>query len=102
MRCLKYLNSILTILTVLLALQLWTTWTSPIPTQASDVVSLSDHYRLVQTAQAAGIPNAGSQRRQMIDMLTAIHQETEKLNRLLESGRVRVRIESSAPDGQPN
>jgi hypothetical protein len=81
----RYLNTILTILALLLALQLWTTWTG----------TASPPLSLVAQAQAQdGIPNAGAQRKQMIDLLKEQNVKIEKLSQLLESGRVRVRLEA--------
>ena len=94
MRSLRYLNTILTILTVLLALQIWTAWTAPAP--GSDR-SVAQALPLVSQAQAAGIPNAGQQRKQMIDLLKQQSQKADELINLLTSGEVRVRIATS-PD----
>lgn len=87
MRSIRYLNTILTVLALLLSLQLWTTWAGS-PAMASQVQAAR---RSSKTA-ADGIPNAGSQRKQMIDLLKKQTQKTEELVILLKSGKVRVKV----------
>lgn len=83
MRSLKYLNSILTVLAVLLSLQLYTTWMSPAaPSLASEAHAQE------------GIPNAGAQRKEMIDQLKRVSQQVEELNGQFKSGTARVRVEA--------
>jgi hypothetical protein len=77
MRSLRYLNCVLTVLAVLLSLQLWTTWNT-------------SHASMVQEAHAQGIPNAGAQRKEMIDALNSIQRELQQTNDLLRSGQLRV------------
>lgn len=87
MRSLRYLNSILTVLAVLLALQLWTTWT------------MSPHTAVATTVEAkGGIPDAGSQRKQMIDLLKTLTQQSSELNGMFASGSARVSVEAGAPE----
>jgi hypothetical protein len=81
MRSLRYLNCMLTVLAVLLTLQLWTTWS------ASSVT-------ITQEAHAQGIPNAGAQRKEMIESLNKIQQELSTTNELLRSGQMRVVVDA--------
>ena len=86
MQSLRYLNSILTVLAVLLALNVWTMWRGA----AAEMVGP------IQSAQAAGpggIPNAGAQRKQIIDQLKSLNAKTDSLTSLLKSGTVRVRVQ---------
>jgi hypothetical protein len=85
MRSLRYLNCMLTVLAVLLTLQLWTTW-------SASPVTLS------QEAHAQGIPNAGAQRKEMIDTLNNIQRELTATNELLRSGQMRVTIDAPRQD----
>ncbi len=85
MPSLRYLNSVLTLLAVLLSLNLWTTWTM---TPASEVVSTS------QEAHAQGIPNAGAQRKAILDEVTAVKQAVTDLKTTLTNGSVRVKVDS--------
>jgi len=82
----RYLNSILTVIAVLLTLQLWTSWTAQSP-----ALSLVSEAR---AQEGGGIPNAGAQRKQMIDLLREQNAKIDKQMQLLESGKVRVRIEA--------
>ena len=89
MKGLKYLNSVLTILAVLLALQLWTTWNqSPVD--------------FAQDAQAQGIPDAGAQRKQMIDELKLVNKKVDELKGLLTSGKVVVTVLNGGGDEAPD
>lgn len=83
MQSVKYLNVILTAVAILLALQLWTSWTG---------ASLDQPIKLVSSAHAAGIPNAGHQRKQMIDRLKEVSAKLDQLNDQFRSGKARVRI----------
>jgi len=85
MRSLRYLNCMLTVLAVLLTLQLWTTWS------ASSVT-------ITQEAHAQGIPNAGAQRKEMIESLNKIQQELSTTNELLRSGQMRVVVDAPRQD----
>lgn len=76
MRAIHYLNTVLTVLAVLLAAQLWTSWTaSP---------------ELTRPAAAQGIPDAGAQRKQIVDELKLLNSKMEGLQNLLVSGKVQV------------
>ncbi|MEX2672411.1 MAG: hypothetical protein WD294_09910 [Phycisphaeraceae bacterium] len=80
MNALRYLNTILTVLALLLSLNLWTAWsTSPSFTPSAN-------------AQGVGIPDAGAQRKQMVDLLKTIVVQTDETNKLLESGELHVRV----------
>lgn len=83
MRSLRYLNTILTILALLLTLNLWTAWTS---TPGGDALSLA------HPTEAQGIPNAGAQRREMIDLLKRVNVNLEQIQAKLESGDIRVQV----------
>jgi peptidoglycan hydrolase CwlO-like protein len=84
MRSLKYLNSILTVLAVLLTLQLYTAWMSPqAPSMATEAHAQD------------GIPNAGAQRKEMIDQLKRLSQQVEELNSQFKTGRARVMVEAA-------
>jgi hypothetical protein len=86
MRSLRYLNTILTVITVLLAMHLWTWWSDgPLPAAAVAAP------RSVPTP--GGIPNAGAQRQQQIDLLKLLNQRTDDLVNLLRSGQARVRVD---------
>ena len=94
MRSLRYLNTILTVLAVLLALQLWTAWTS---TPAADLASPA----LAQSRNAntgGGIPDAGAQRKEMIDLLKKQCAQNDELLSVLKSGDVRVKLEANPGD----
>ncbi len=84
MGALRYLNTVLTVLAILLAFQLWTSWTGgPADTTAS----------VATPAYASGIPNAGAQRQQMVDLLKRQSQQLDALTKLFESGQARVRLD---------
>ncbi|MBI1335685.1 MAG: hypothetical protein GC164_01835 [Phycisphaera sp.] len=84
MRSLRYLNSVLTVIAVLLTLNLYTLWT----TSPASIET-------VPTAQAAGLPDGGAQRKEMIDQLKLLNQKFDQLTQLLKSGEARVRIEGA-------
>lgn len=88
MRSLRYLNTVLTALTVLLALQLWTTWTT---THAADTASIAN----AQAKPGGGVPDAGAQRKEMVDLLKRITQQNDELRSTLTSGEVRVKLEAT-------
>jgi hypothetical protein len=83
MGSLRYLNAILTILTLLLACELWTKWT------ASSVTITTP-----QAALAQGIPNAGAQRKEMIEQLAKLNTQVGFLADLLRSGQVRIQTDA--------
>ena len=83
MQSVKYLNVVLTAITILLALQLWTSWAG---------ASLDQPIELVSPAHAAGIPNAGHQRQQIVDRLKEVSAKLDQLNDQFRSGKARVRI----------
>ncbi len=86
MRSLRYLNVVLTVLTVVLTLHLWTLWTG----EALSSVTPSAH--------AGGLPDAGAQRKEMIDLLKGMNQKMDQLAALLKSGEARVRVEGAKKD----
>lgn len=79
-------NSIFKIIAVLLCVNLL-------------VMINNKHTPLVSTAQAAdsqpkGIPNAGAQRKQMIERLDKLADATNQLADMLADGKARVRVEN--------
>ena len=92
MASLRYLNQILTVLAVLLGLQLWTTWQGGGP--AGEPVTLAT------PAYAAGIPNAGAQRKQLVDLMKRQNQLLSEMTALFETGRARVRLDSGNDSGE--
>lgn len=96
MKSLRYLNVILTVLAVLLTLQLWTVWNghgTPIaaaPSIATPALAQSRG----PTPGASGIPDAGAQRREMVDLLKKLVVQTDEVKSVLTSGQVRVRVEN--------
>ncbi|MFP4146066.1 MAG: hypothetical protein ACOCTI_08175 [Phycisphaeraceae bacterium] len=91
MRSLKYLNTILTVLAVLLTINLWTTWQMG---SARDVASLT------QPAEAAGVPNAASQRKKMVDLLKVISTDLNEMQQTLQSGEITVKLQAPAGEDQ--
>jgi hypothetical protein len=85
MRSLTYLNSVLTVLAVLLTLQLG------VALQGGQATPITLERSAL--AEPAGIPNAGDQRKQMIDLLKQVSSQLSDLNKLMKSGEVRVRVE---------
>lgn len=94
MRQSRYLNAILTIIAVLLSLQLWTQWTAgTTPPVLPAAYAQGD---------PGGFPNAAAQRREMTDLLKKISKQLSDLQDLLNSGKVRVRVEAApAQPGRP-
>lgn len=88
MRSLRYLNTILTVLAVLMCAQLWTSWNT-------SSASLS----MTHEAYAQGIPNAGAQRKEMIEALAKLNAQVAATHELLRSGQVRVQMD--APPANP-
>ena len=93
MASLRYLNTVLTVLAVLLTLQLWTSWTKASGGEPGDHLALGP-----RSAYADGIPNAGAQRKQIIDLLKKQVQQTESLTEMFKSGQARVRVERRGKD----
>ena len=85
MNSIRYLNSVLTVIAVLMMLGLWTRWADG-----------TDHRPLamIQSAHAAGIPDAGSQRRQIVDEIKRLSNQVENLSDLFRSGQARVKLDS--------
>lgn len=84
MRSLRYLNVMLTVLAVLMTVQIWTTWTAG-----------GSSMSMVHEAHAQGVPNAGAQRKEMIDALNKLNAQITTTNELLRSGQIRVQVEST-------
>lgn len=85
MNSLRYLNSVLTVIVLLMAFGLWTRWMEGGSMPSSGLVS---------SAHAAGIPDAGGQRKQIVDELKRVSNELEKLTSMFRSGQARVRVDS--------
>ena len=85
MRSLRYLNTVLTLIAVLLTLNLWTMWSV---TPGGELVGLATN------ASAAGIPNAGAQRKAMVDALKQVNVNLGAIHTMLKDGSVRVKIEA--------
>jgi hypothetical protein len=102
MRSLRYLNTILTVLAVLLAAQLWTTWTAPhlLASPSGDVADLATpaFAEARNAGSGGGIPDAGAQRKDMIDLLKKHAAQNDELLGLLRSGDVRVKLEQVPGD----
>ncbi len=82
MQSLRYLNTVLTLLAVLLTAVLYTQWMQlPVTTVAE--------------AQAAGLPDAGAQRQQIVDLLKSLNQKSDELNSMLKEGKARVQVQGA-------
>jgi hypothetical protein len=86
MRQLKYLNVILTVNAVLLTGLLWTQIASQ-PVLTGEANAQTRTQRSVPT-----IPNAAEQRKRMIDGLQDVAKTTAELQRLLQSGEIKVQV----------
>jgi len=80
MKSLRYLNTVLTLIAILLTVQLWTGW-------HGSAGQMLDH---AATVEAAGIPNAGSQRAAMLDELETMNKNIAALRSTLESDGLKV------------
>lgn len=88
MPSLRYLNSMLTIIAVLLTLNVYAMWTAA----PAHVTAPADAY----AAEPAGLPNAGKQRKDMIDELKKVNGNIDALKSALLSGKVKVQVEGDA------
>jgi len=87
MKPMTYLNGILTVLAVLLTLNLWTQWNTGVADQTLPSMTAQAH-------AAVPAPASGSvQRQKIIEELRSIKTDTNKLNQLLASGKLRVLVE---------
>jgi len=82
----RYLNVVLTVIALLMGLHLGTLWVgapvdSQLPTMATPVY-------------AQGIPDAGAQRRDMVEQLRKLNIQVEALNNQFKNGQARVRVEA--------
>lgn len=94
----RYLNGVLTIIAVLLTLQLWTSWTGgPAAGNSGEFAGGMPDFASVAHAQedAKGIPNAGAQRREIVELLKKLTIQTEALTGLFRSGQARVKVEGA-------
>ena len=87
----RYLNSILTIIAVLLTLNVYALWTAAPGGQLASVA-------LEARAEAGGLPNAGKQRKDMIDELKKVTAGITRMEQTLTSGQVRVRMEAGGQE----
>jgi hypothetical protein len=94
MRSPHYLNVILTVLALLLTVQLWTTLTG------AGVSVTTAQAGPVTAGSGGGIPDAGAQRKEMIDLLKATNQKLDALTELFKSGGARVHMEVAADKGK--
>jgi hypothetical protein len=85
MRSLRYCNVVLTVIAVLLTLNLWTAWTT---TPGGSLMSIAGDAHAQN-----GIPNAGAQRKAMIDELKKITTEINGLESTLKSSTLKVKVE---------
>lgn len=83
MKSLQYLNTVLTVIAVLLSLHLWTLWSAQSP---------GEGVSLLPEAHAAGIPNAGQQRKEIVDELRQVSHKIDDLVSLFRSGDAQVRM----------
>ena len=88
MRSLRYLNTVLTVIAVLLTVNVWTLWNA---TPGGEAVSIATE------AQAAGIANAGAQRKQIIDAVNQTKAEVGELKAMFKTGSARVTVENPTP-----
>jgi len=86
MKSLRYLNTVLTLIAVLLTVNIWTLWNT---TPAGDVLSVATE------AQANGIPNAGQQRKDILDAVKRVNTDTNAIKNLLANGTIKVKIEGN-------
>jgi len=85
MPSLRYLNSLLTVIAVLLTLNVYALWTAaPVGVSASSEAYAND---------PPGMPNAGKQRKDMIDELKRVNTGLDSLQAALMSGKVKVQVE---------
>ena len=82
MRSLGYLNGVLTVLAVLLALQLWVSIGKAPVTESAAVAQVGK-----------GIPDVGAQNQEIIDQLKKLNVQLDAINGLLQSGKVRVKLD---------
>jgi hypothetical protein len=94
----KYLNTILTINAALVACLVWTqVANTPLLSSEASAQSFSRETsasgsRSKNPYKVPTIPNAASQRYDMVQSLGRIERSMERMNDLLESGRVRVEV----------
>ncbi len=81
MKRFSYRDSILSIIAILLAANIWV--------QVSDGPSVN---REAIAQDPRGIPNAGYQRKEMIDGLREIGRRVDGMARLIESGKMKVEV----------
>ena len=81
---LKYLNSVLTVIALLLTLNLWAMWQV---TPGGELAGFAGE------ADAQGISNSGAQRKAIIDQLRLLNNKIGIMEKVLLSGKVRVKVE---------
>ncbi len=81
MRQLRYLNAVLTVIAVLLTMNLWVAWNT---TPGGEAMTFA------QPASAQGLADAGSQRREMVDLLKQLNVSVAKLQTTMTDGSMKV------------
>ena len=84
MSSLRYLNTVLTLIAVLLTVNTWTLWNT---TPGGSALSVATE------SQAAGIPNAGQQRKDIVDAIKRLNADTTALRNTLANGTIKVKVE---------
>tara|TARA_R110002111_G_scaffold101314_2_gene157024 strand:+ start:763 stop:1035 length:273 start_codon:yes stop_codon:yes gene_type:complete len=84
MKSLRYLNTVLTLIAVLLTVNIWTLWNV---TPGGGALSVATE------AQANGIPNAGQQRKDIVDAIKRLNADTVAMKNTLANGTIKVKIE---------
>ncbi len=88
MKSLRYLNTVLTLIAVLLTVNIWTLWNM---TPGGEALSVA-----TEAEAANGIPNAGQQRKEIVDAVKRVNDDTNAIKNLLANGTIKVRIEGNA------
>lgn len=84
MKSLRYLNTVLTLIAVLLTVNIWTLWNV---TPGGSALSVATE------AKANGIPNAGQQRKEIVDAIKRLNADTTALKNTLANGTIKVKVE---------
>lgn len=98
MNSLRYLNTVLTMIAILLAVHAWAIFIGTDNTAPTTSPWVSEAQAAGKTPTGGGIPNAGAQRQQMVDMLKRISQQNESMANLFRTGQARVRLEGVNTD----
>lgn len=98
MNSLRYLNTVLTMIAILLAVHAWAIFAGTDNALPATTPWVSQAQAAGKTPTGGGIPNAGAQRQQMVDMLKRISQQNESLTNMFRTGQARVRLEGVSAD----